>query len=46
MNVFATTHTQLENLAKSAARKIADVAKGNWVVDVVTNAEQLAKALV
>jgi hypothetical protein len=45
VNVFATTDTQLEHLAKRAAKQIAHATKGQWVVEVVSNADQLAKAL-
>lgn len=46
MNIFATTDTQLENLAKKAAKRMEKVTRGKSSVQIVTNADQLAKALV
>jgi hypothetical protein len=45
VNVFVTSDTQLENLAKRAAKKIEKATGGQWLVEVVSNADQLRKAL-
>lgn len=45
VDVFATTDTKLEKSTKTAAKKIHKATKGKWNVQVVTNADQLAKSL-
>ena len=45
VNVFVTSDTRLENLAKRAAKLIQGATTGQWDVAVVSNPDQLAAAI-